>query len=651
MRPLTLHSSALNDAEYAVYIACLRDLAEDDEHDTKPGDAFHENMNIGVREARAWLRGRYSTLAPGVIDSILRLFCPNLAPADMLTGGQLFAVLRLVHHALDGRDVDRGLVFVQAHPDLQPSPPTRPSMDQQPRTGYDPPSPDKNPFSTADVASKPPPMVPSKSAPLPPVVPPKPSTNPFLARRGSEEGHRPSALAERERPPNPSARARSEGRTPPLPPRKPTIPVMPVLPPRHLSLARMPETISANTANPNVLIQQSLQATRVAQSLKKAEQRLEQERVWEVLKSSNPSASYANGGRRMRSISPTKDPAAQSSSGSSGSGARERPRERPRERAAPTLPPRRRLSPSASTISGATTRSLESVARASIPSSLSRARNVISPPVSVSTSPTRTPPRPLADLPAEPPPTHPDRKPSLAGVDGERSVPSSPAATGEFPRMYRSKSMHHASPPPLPPLRRRRPESVQLAPISSGSPSPVDSPFASPSKPAFQSVSTLSRHQSLSGIARPRAGEALPEPIANLQKTLTTFGQKAAPRLDSARYKAEAAFNPRGFVQHSHARPGLSGLGGRWGVQEGEERLIDSEDEAVGDGESSVGQDITGDSVAAPGGVEPEWSQRLRRLRMGDAEGEGGTESPSRRSVGVERDELKWPTGDGWKRL
>ena len=53
----------------------------------------------------------------------------------------------------------------------------------------------------------------------------------------------------------------------------------------------MPETISTNTANPNVLIQQSLQATRVAQSLKKAEQRLEQERVWEVLKSSNPSNS------------------------------------------------------------------------------------------------------------------------------------------------------------------------------------------------------------------------------------------------------------------------------------------------------------------------------------------------------------------------
>ncbi|KAH9932368.1 uncharacterized protein B0H18DRAFT_987818 [Fomitopsis serialis] len=645
MRPLTLHSSALNDGEYTVYIACMRDLAEDDEPDMQASDTFYEDMKVGVREARAWLRGRYSTLAPGMIDSILRLFCPNLAPADVLTGGQLFAVLRLVHHALNGRDVDKGLVFVQAHPDSQPSPPAPQSIDRLPPPSYDPPSPDKNPFGTSDI-SKPSPMVPSKSAPLPPAVPPKPSTNPFLARRGSEEGHRPSAIGERERAPNPNARARSEGRTPPLPPRKPTIPVVPSLPPRHSSLAKMPETISVSQTNPHVLIQQSLQATRVAQSLKKAEQRLEQERVWEVLKSSNPSVSSVNGLRRTRSISPTKDAAAPSSSGSSSSGARERPR----ERAAPTLPPRRKLSPPASTISGATTRSFESVARANIPSSLSRSRHVISPSASATTSPTRTPPRPLCDLPSEPPPTHPDRKPSLPGVDGERSVPNSPSATGEFPRVYRSKSMNHPSPPPpVPPLRHRRPESVQLAPIS-----PVDAVFMSPSRPSFAGTGahSLSRHHSLSGVPRPRAaGEALPEPIANLQKTLTSLGQKAAPRLDSARYKAEAAFTPRGFVQHSHARPGLGGLGGRWGVREGEERLIDSEEEAVGDGESSVGQDITGDSVRSPGSEEPEWSRRLRRLKMGEGENDGGRESPSRRSFGVERDELKWPAGDGWKRL
>ena len=50
------------------------------------------------------------------------------------------------------------------------------------------------------------------------------------------------------------------------------------------------------------------------------------------------------------------------------------------------------------------------------------------------------------------------------------------------------------------------------------------------------------------------------------------------------------------------------------------------------------------------GGEEPEWSQRLRKLKMGDAESDG-RESPSRRSFGVERDDLKWPAGEGWKRL
>ena len=98
------------------------------------------------------------------------------------------------------------------------------------------------------------------------------------------------------------------------------------------------------------------------------------------------------------------------------------------------------------------------------------------------------------------------------------------------------------------------------------------------------------------------------------------------------------------------SRPGLGGLAGRWSAREAEERLIDSDDEVVGDGESSVGQDITGDSMTATGGEEPEWSQRLRRLKMGDAEGDG-RESPSRRSIGVERDDLKWPAGEGWKRL
>ncbi|TFY58143.1 hypothetical protein EVJ58_g6595 [Rhodofomes roseus] len=395
MRPLTLHSSALNDAEYAVYIACLRDLAED-EPDMQASDTFYENMKVGVREARAWLRGRYSSLAPGMIDSILRLFCPSLAPADVLTGSQLFAVLRLVYHALNGRDIDKGLVFVQAHPDPQPSFPARLSIDRPPPPppSYDPPSPDKNPFSIADLPLKSAPMVPSKSAPLPPAVPPKPSTNPFLARRGSEEGHRPSALGERERPPNPNARARSEGRTPPLPPRKPSIPVVPSLPPRHSSLAKMPETITPGHERGEP------ERAHPAEPPGDARRAEPQEGG-----AAPPAGARVGGPQEQQPVGlerpyPAEDTQHQPHEGPccavvlwfSGSDRRERLRDRP----APSLPPRRKLSPPASAISGSTTRSFESVARASIPTSLSRTRGVISisPSASACTSPTRTPPHP-----------------------------------------------------------------------------------------------------------------------------------------------------------------------------------------------------------------------------------------------------------------
>lgn len=44
---------------------------------------------------------------------MLKLFSPTLGQTDTLSGGQFFAVLRLVVHVEDGKDVDRGLAFVQ----------------------------------------------------------------------------------------------------------------------------------------------------------------------------------------------------------------------------------------------------------------------------------------------------------------------------------------------------------------------------------------------------------------------------------------------------------------------------------------------------------------------------------------------------------
>ncbi|CCM01084.1 uncharacterized protein FIBRA_03132 [Fibroporia radiculosa] len=650
MRPLVLHSSALNDAEYAVYTSSLRDLAEDGEPHTE------QDFKVGVREARAWLRGRYSTLVPGVIDSILRLFCPSLAPTDILTSGQVFAVLRLVYHALEGKDVDKGLIFVQAHPDDLSSElqhPLRqaslPSISTQPLISEltsDPPSPDANPFFQTHSERAPP--ITAISVPLsnlPPAVPPKPPTNPFRARRGSEDDHRASAVPERVMPSTvnvrPRAAAPTDSKSPPLPPRKPVIPPAP--PPRHSSQHLSYHTISVSTPStkPHVLVQQSLQAARVAQSLKKAEQRLQQERVLEVLKSSS---SNSNNTRRTRSISPIQDGYHSSKTPSVSSSV-----ERAEATRVPVLPPRKKVSPPASTVSAMTARSLESVARASVS---------FKPPPSVpysatpamsedNRSPTRTPPRSLTDLPTEPPPMHPDRKAYSTGFDMER-VPSQPP---DSPRVFRSKSMHHPSPPPIPPMRKRRPESVQLSPTTTTATAgsgPGGSPFASPSRPSFPSGAVqppLSRHHSLSSTLSGRTqrsdGSAVSEPIASLQKTLAGLHQRAQPRFDSARYKAEAALNPRGFV------PGT-----RWMRHEGEERLMEDEDDEYGvgrDDSGSAGPDVDEESEG-----EREQNDRLRKLRLEDIE-DRSTRSldGGYRRMGVERDDLKWPVGEGegWKRL
>lgn len=72
-RRLNLHVSALNDAEYQLYTSSLADITLTDsqvddgiEHD----DAYFENISITVREARAWLRGRYSHISAAMLDNV-----------------------------------------------------------------------------------------------------------------------------------------------------------------------------------------------------------------------------------------------------------------------------------------------------------------------------------------------------------------------------------------------------------------------------------------------------------------------------------------------------------------------------------------------------------------------------------------------------
>ncbi|KAJ7348389.1 hypothetical protein DFH08DRAFT_959791 [Mycena albidolilacea] len=102
----SLHPSALSDAEHALFTASLADLADVDVYG---GTTDWERISVSVREARAWVCGRYPGLGAGRVDEMLHLF-----PAPTFGGGAFFALLRLVLHTQAGTPVDRSLAFVQA---------------------------------------------------------------------------------------------------------------------------------------------------------------------------------------------------------------------------------------------------------------------------------------------------------------------------------------------------------------------------------------------------------------------------------------------------------------------------------------------------------------------------------------------------------
>lgn len=102
-RPLFLHTSALSDAEYAVYVDALHDVLDEPEPEPQPdvgvrgrgfgggGGGFGgfgggekggggekakltdeelEARLVGMREARAWMRGRYRDVGVSEIDKV-----------------------------------------------------------------------------------------------------------------------------------------------------------------------------------------------------------------------------------------------------------------------------------------------------------------------------------------------------------------------------------------------------------------------------------------------------------------------------------------------------------------------------------------------------------------------------------------------------
>ncbi|KIK70445.1 hypothetical protein GYMLUDRAFT_32461 [Collybiopsis luxurians FD-317 M1] len=751
-RRLDLHVSALNDAEYQLYTSSLADITLSDGQLDSISQDF-DNLSVSVREARAWLRGRYSHLPAATLDSILRFFSPNLSQQDTLTGGQFFAALRLVVHAESGKDVDRALAFVQAHP--PPHAISRPGSPPKHQGQAPPPAPSRkssestNPFSA-------PPQHPSFSH------------NPFSSSRStsarSHDGDNDSV------PP----------KLPPLPPRKPPPPIPGFQPPpRHGSFVGStsgnlpppppPKPSLSHSQSSHVtsaLMKQSLIASKNGKTIKQAEEQLEKERVLRVLKSSESSSSSASSSpfinSRGRSTSPNKT----SSSASSSSFTSES------DHNPPPLPKRNKKPPSPPM----STTSYQQVALAGMsnnttptPSSHNPFKSSPFQPV-FSRSPSTSPSRKSTDLPplpAGPPPKHPDqnsnfqslsyRKPpppvpsnlsssnaisgtssknnhrpsfsqlrnsteSLTNDSGNKSfeavygsapktaspyvssftrAPSDVTPTrtrendyfgddGPSPgRMFRSKSLHHPSPPslasrltaneaggqdgspfspldgespfaspgPSPMPRRKRPESVQVLGskgnvLGANDRSPQrgnlglgDSPlnlsrhasFSTPSPPTASLRKPLhQRKVSGSSPVTTTSDNPLKSLAASLQPQLSSMQQQLQPHLDKARFKAEAGLSKRGFVREHGSiirrREEEEGLmrDGSW-----EQSLESDEDVSDDNDESHLAE------------------RRSASDGVGLASRNGNEVGKELGRVSIEKDNLKWPVaeGEGWRPL
>ncbi|KAF7771851.1 hypothetical protein Agabi119p4_6162 [Agaricus bisporus var. burnettii] len=708
MRRLTLHTSALNDAEYDLYTSSIQDLALVDSNlSNGRDDTFYEQISLGVREVRAWLRGRYQDTPVNTIDAILKLFSPTLSPAETLAGGEFFAVLRLVLHVQSGKAVDRNLVFVQAHPHSPyasvNNSNNRNSVESQRRSvdsavlsvTSEPPLSAPNPFTGQQ-----PPLHPSQRQDTPKLV--HSPNNPFVARSKSI-----SAKSEN-----------GSSRLPPLPPRKPSAPPPP---PRHASgsTVKSPRIIpdhAPSIAQPHFqshqhhpppppppkpkpvthvtspLIKRSLHASKVAQTIKQVEDERGRERVLQVLRSSAVGSGSSARNNDSLSRSPAKKaPAslplsmeAKSDSSASWSGGDERER--------PPLPRRPRQLHAASPSMSSS--SLEQVALAVVPSG-SRSH----PTTPFIHSPFESPahsPRASLDSPSLPPPTHPDRKsyqpyqPRSAPPDNNQShpgptspsvfhrdpesfeaiyepnrrsstsslvAPNSPTPTSDtFPehaKVLRSKSLHQYKPyipPPPPPARRKRPESVQV--LTNGqaffgvgqsndsnnalknsvtqSPSKVHR-RASYSSSFGGSVASAPASTNLGGGG---GTDAIQRKLAELQLK----AENALPKLEAAMFKAEAGISRRGFIQGSPSR--------------GRDKSS-SRSENGGQDREGLMSGYDGDQYEDHGGSDGEMVERNGLSVSVDSRDESCLRGRKEDRNGIEkdRDNLKWPAGEGWKEL
>jgi hypothetical protein len=510
---------------------------------------------------------------------------------------------------------------------------------------------------------------------------------------------------------------------PPLPPRKPLSSTSnssnshaPPPPPRHAASSRIERSISPTMTGStppippkpsqhvtSTLIKQSLHARKIAQSMKKAEEQLDKERVLQVLKSSSiVTGAYPLAGASVvgssvvigtnihnqhqhqhpnAGSSGAKCPKSLPSSVSSGSEGGRRPQ-------VPPLPKRRSGHPASQQPSPPLSDgSLEQVALASsLPHPEFSNPLDSTNPHSRSSNPFNKDDFPSHPLPA-PPPMHPDRNPTFGyhqlnlspkppsdlppqlktqnietfeaiygsmssqssspfrSTSGGGSISTNPHAfppnsvTADSPtRPFRSQSLSHHSPvsqaPLPPPVRRRRPETIQLLgnaegttplsrrtslrssrgvghrksslSLSSASSFRSSSPFTDDNTPhrlnSGASTSSVGGNNSASGVVG-----------SNIQRTIEALHHihgQLQPKLDKARYKAEAGLSKRGYVRSAMRSSGEeSPTAVESSEQEGLTRRCDSRNAKERWLETSGGQAQTEVDEGESGSDESEWER------------------------------------------
>ena len=203
-----------------------------------------------------------------------------------------------------------------------------------------------------------------------------------------------------------------------------------------------------------------------------------------------------------------------------------------------------------------------------------------------------------------------------------------------------------------PPSHRQTPFGVSSSPSSltlASLAGPPPHPHPHPASSSASSTTTMAKQDHLNPA---------PNPLASLQKTLLQI----QPHLDKARYKAEAGLSKRGFVRDGLRRGKSSGSVGvdvdgdeeEIGSEDGLERLVNNGiDGGGGKKQLAMGRwRVNSDGGGLDGEVDQDsdWT-RSEGMSMSHGRSRAHRHDSDGDEDSLEKDNLKWPAGEGWKPL